>query len=475
MPLSFTSLEFLVFLAATVAVYRLSPVRWRTGVLLAASYGFYLTWSCAAALLMAAVTVLTYLAAMAAESRRRGSRAILLTVVFLLVGYLWSFKLAPLLPRQGIAGIAVPLGISYYTFKLVGYLLDVYWGRARAERRLIPFAAFVAFFPAIVAGPVQRASDFLRQVPARPPALIWDGISRIGWGLAKKVFIADNLARSVEFAYGHTMSLHATPLLIGLYVFPLQLYADFSALTDIAIGCGRLFGIQCPENFARPFTASNIRLFWQRWHMSLTSWFTDYLFTPLRMATRRAGNAGLVGSITVNMVAIGLWHGISWGYVIFGLTHALLVSTDALTSRGRARFFKKHPGLNGMGELLGCLVTFHLVAFSLVFFRAGTVADAIWLITHVLSGPGGDNPGLRTMMVGGGRSALVIGLAGYLVLEMAERLRPDLRWRRIVEGCAPHWLQWVAYTTAAMLTVAAILAMLARSGGGSTTFVYQMF
>lgn len=468
--MSYTSPEFLLFIAVAAAIYRLVAARWRATVLLAASYFFYCTWSPAAAGLVAAATLFTYFAAFLVEHPDKRNRAALPIAVTLLAGYLWLFKIALLLPRHGIAGIVMPLGISYYTFKLIGYLLDVYWGKFPAARRFIPFAAFVAFFPQVVAGPIQRASDFLEQTPSTPPSLIWHGLARIAWGFAKKVLIADNLAPSVNYVFLHTTSLHGAPLLAAFYLYPLQLYADFSALTDIAIGSAQLFGMRSPENFARPFTASNIRMYWQRWHMSLTSWLTDYLFTPLCLATRSAGNAGLIFSITTNMLAIGLWHGITLGYALFGLIHSVYISTDALIGRRRTRFFKKHPGLNRPGELLGCLLTFHLVALALVFFRAPSVADAVWLLTH-LSGGFGDG---SEWLAAAGRAALCTGLAGCLLLELAERYRPDLWWRSIVEGGDPRWLQWAFYTVATVLVLSAIMVVFAGSGG-VTSFLYQMY
>src|SRR5262249_55675596 len=159
------------------------------------------------------------------------------------------------------------LGISYYTFKLISYVLEVHWGKMDACRRVADFAGYVAFFPQIVAGPIQRPADYLGQLPA-VPSRVSEALSRIAWGCIKKLIIADNLAPAVGYVYSHVTGLEGAPLWLGFYLFPLQLYADFSGLTDIAIGAGKLFGITGPENFNRPFTATSISDYWRRWHMS---------------------------------------------------------------------------------------------------------------------------------------------------------------------------------------------------------------
>jgi len=268
--------------------------------------------------------------------------------------------------------------------------------------------------------------------------------------------------------------VHGAALLAGFYLFPLQLYADFSALTDIALGIGMMFGIQGPENFNRPFTASSISDFWRRWHMSLTNWLADYVFTPLRMATRSAGTAGLIFSITANMVAIGLWHGLSWGYLMFGLVHAGYLVVDALTTRKRANFFKARPGLHRLGEWTGWLLTFHLVLIALVFFRAHTVSDATWLLSHAWRGLAHAKGDISQLLAAAGSKVLLMGLAGYAALELAERLRPDQWWLRF-GLTAPNWLRWsVQFGTAVLIAVALVLLTI-RSGSHASPFLYQVF
>jgi alginate O-acetyltransferase complex protein AlgI len=292
-------------------------------------------------------------------------------------------------------------------------------------------------------------------------------VARIGWGLAKKLIVADNLGAAVDYVYGRTSSLHGAPLWVGFYLFPLQLYADFSGLTDIALGTGQLFGIIGPENFNRPFTATSISDYWRRWHMSLTNWLGDYVFTPLRMATRNAGNLGLVFSTSVNMIAIGLWHGLTGGYLVFGLLHSAFLCGDILTSRRRSKFFKKNPEWNRAASLLGWVLTFHMVALALVYFRAVRVSDANWLLANLWSG---STVGWVDSM--GGR-ALVRGLVGYAVLELCERYRPDQWWAE-ARVAAPRWMRWSVASAGVVAGVAGIGLLLSASGK-HVRFLYEIF
>ncbi len=374
---------------------------------------------------------------------------------------------------HGIVGLVMPLGISYYSFRLISYVLDVYWEKIPAEKELVNFAAYVAFFPQMVAGPIQRPGDFFNELPPKPAETV-QPMLRIAWGLLKKLLIADNLAPLVNSIYAHVTGLHGAPLVAALYLFPLQLYADFSGLSDIAIGSGRLFGITGPENFNRPFTATTISDFWRRWHMSLTTWVTDYVFVPLRMSTRRAGMLGLNFSIAVNMVAIGLWHGLSGGYFFFGLINALYVIVESLTSRKRAAFFKKNPHLDRTGSWLGWLLTFHLVLIAEVFWRAPRVSDSVWLISHLGSGLAGSGEQLLSLINENGLHALTIGLVGYLVLELAERYRPDLKARDLYAR-APRWVRWSYYSAGTAFGVLGLALLLVFTAGKRAAFLYEIF
>jgi alginate O-acetyltransferase complex protein AlgI len=452
--MSLTSFEFLCFLTAAASVYRICPPRVRPAWMLIVSYLFYLSWSARGAALLAGMTLFAYITGLAVEKPtvRTGTLAIAATT--LLTAYLMAFKVALLLPQKGIAGLIMPLGVSYYSFKLIAYVLNVYWGKMKASHHLVLFAAYVAFFPQIVAGPIQRPEDFFNQSPFTPMP-VSQAVPRIAWGFFKKLFIADNLAPAVNYVFAHTGELHGASLLLGFYLFPLQLYADFSGLTDIAIGTGRLFGVNGPENFNRPFTAATISDYWRRWHMSLTTWLADFVFLPLRMATRQWGRWGLAISITVNLVLIGLWHGLTLPYLVFGLLHAGFLILDVFVKPKRSR-----------------LLTFHLVALALVFFRAVHVSDALLLLMHLVQGfP--DWAMLRTVLGETGPRFLALGLAGYALLEWAERVRPD-RWSWIQRPAASSWERWALYSACAVFLLAGI-SLILHAGSGHSPFIYEIF
>jgi alginate O-acetyltransferase complex protein AlgI len=287
--------------------------------------------------------------------------------------------------------VLVPLGLSYYVFKMVGYLLDVYWETLPVQHNFVSLALYGSFFPQIVSGPIQRAESFFDQIEKIKVPDAGDfvvGLRRILFGLFKKIAIADTLSVLVGNVHADPSRFSSLELLVGAYCFSIQLYADFSGITDIAIGNGLLFGVRGPENFDLPYLSSNIQLFWRRMHMSLTTWLTDYLFTPVRMALRKLGTAGLSLAIFINTIAIGLWHGLTWTFLTFGIIHGIYVTVSVLTLKRRNLFFQRRPTLAGIRKFAAPLLTFHMVVFSHIFFRAETFLSAVKYI-------GGLLPGLR--------------------------------------------------------------------------------
>ena len=474
--MDFTTLKFLAFLALVALLYRLSAARLRAPLLLVASYAYYWSWSGWMALLLFGATTLAYLVALAVEKsqRQNAKHSLAILTVAALVLLLALFKSLPLLPPSLKGSLLVPIGISYYTFKLISYVLDVYWGAFPAERAFIPFAAYTAFFPQIVAGPIQRGESFLPQMHPPRSAKGRDvllGTQRILLGYFKKFVVADSLGLLVNFVYSHVTSA-GTPLLLGYYAYPLQMYADFSGLTDIAIGSAWLFGIASPENFEAPFFAASPSAYWRRWHITLTTWLTDYVFTPLRMATRSAGDAGLVFSLTVNMVLIGIWHGFQWRFALFGLVHAVYLSIDALSQRARKKFYKKNPVADKLTDWVGPLITFHLVAIAFVFFRGENLATIFYFLGHLGQGLTDQSLDFKKLMITSGQ-LILCGLAGYVIMEIADVLR-----RRNVDGelvvRLPRYARWSVYSCTAVLACLVILLLLA-SGDKRSPFLYAVF
>jgi hypothetical protein len=278
------------------------------------------------------------------------------------------------------------LGVSYYTFKLMGYVIDVYWRKYPAWTDPIRFVAFSTFFPQLPAGPIQRAHEFeLPDDGQKTAELMRVGLRRILLGVVKKTVIADQLGGMIAFIDG-LQPQYSNMNWIAASLFALQIYFDFASLTDIAVGTAAIFGIRSPENFAYPFLAPTISQFWRRWHMTLTFWLTDYVFTPLRMATRNLGKRGLVLSIIVTMVLIGLWHGLGIGFLLFGLVHSVYLIIDSLTNAVRRRFYRKHPLLENFARMVGPVFVFGMFAFSLVFFRAVTLPAILYQMRHIGNG-----------------------------------------------------------------------------------------
>jgi len=400
--MSFLSFNFALFLGLALLLFHLAPARWRPGLLLGFSYAFYLSWSFIYTVLLAAVTAGVYATALWIEGRRteRGKHAWMAAGVMTLLILLFAFKSAdwffheffsPLgrADSNNAALVVVPLGLSYYVFKMVGYILDVYWETLPAQRNFVSLALYGAFFPQIVSGPIQRAQSFFDQIdkiksPDAGEFVI--GLRRILFGLVKKVAIADRLAVLVENVHAKPAGFSSLELLVGAYCYSIELYTDFSAITDIAIGIGLLFGVKGPENFDLPYYSPNIQVFWRRWHMSLTTWLADYLFTPLRMSLRNLGTAGLCLAIFINMVAIGIWHGQTWTFLAFGIVNGIFLVVSVLTLKQRNHFFKGRPRLSRVREFAAPLLTFHLVVLTHIFFRAGTLDSALQYIAGLIPG-----------------------------------------------------------------------------------------
>ena len=426
------------------------------------------------ALALLAATAVCFVAALQLERLRssgRGTR-LLTAVATALVLYICYFKL------RGLTGsgtsAAVPLGISYYTFRLISYVVDVHWGKIPAERDAIRFAAFVAFFPHLVAGPIQRAEEFLPQVRAdRAPwtPQLWRGITRILLGLFKKLAVADPLSLLVGYGFAQAGAGTALPSALALYLFPLQLYMDFAALTDIAIGVGLLFGIESPENFDRPFMAPNISEFWRRWHMSLTGWLRDYVFMPMRMALRNWGNAGLVVSLTVNMVLIALWHGFRTSFLVFGLIHSAYLIIDVLSSPYRKRFYRKHAITAKAAAIAGPVLTYHLVAIADVFFRVPTFSAGAQVLIGLGAGFGGLTEALSVATAPPNHHAwAALPFAALAILGDSARRR----WRGSAAEIRPRWLRWSACAVIAVSCVFMVLVMVAGRQEASP-FLYENF
>ncbi len=368
------------------------------------------------------------------DSRKR--KALLLVSIVYYLGILaifkyWNFAADSFSAVAHAAGwkvnplhlrLVLPFGISFFTFETMSYTIDVYRRQIRAVDRYLDYLLFVSFFPHLVAGPIVRPSEMLPQfleTPKADPDIQLCGLMQIATGVAKKVVIGDYLAANlVSRVFENPERYSSIEALVAVYAYAVQLYADFSGYTDIAVGSAKLFGYQLPQNFNAPYAAHNLQEFWRRWHMSLSRWLRDYLYVPL--GGSRGGTFATYRNLMITMVLGGLWHGASWNFVIWGALHGAAL---ALT-RAWQRIRGESPSV-GVMRVWGTVLTFHYVCFAWIFFRAPTLEHARLLLARMGAGTfGADNISRRTVLliVAGLALHFVPGRLSLAIVERAKRL-----------------------------------------------------
>lgn len=396
----FNSLTFLLFFVAVFLIYWFplkNTTRGQNIFLLLASYFFYgyADWKMLPLLIVA--TLIFYYLGKAIAGAKSEKQGYWLTFagVALGVGTLLYFKyfnffiesFASLFNAVGLHAnlhtfnIIMPLGISFFTFRLLSYIIDIYRGKGQPTDDIITFGTYVAFFPCILSGPIDRPA-FIKQLQDKREFnydQAVDGCRQILWGMFKKIVVADNCAIYVDQVWGDIAHQSGSTLVLAAILYSFQMYADFSGYSDMAIGVGKLIGFKIAKNFNYPFFALNVADFWRRWHMSLTSWLTDYVFMPLNIKFRDWGNWGMILAIIINMVVVGMWHGANWTFAVFGLYHGLLFVPLILSGA----FFKKAKiqtnklGLPVLKDFGRIVLTFTLVTIGLMIFRADNVPQ-VW-------------------------------------------------------------------------------------------------
>ena len=274
--------------------------------------------------------------------------------------------------------------MSLYTFQAIGYLTEVYWEEEKAERCPIDFLLYMLLFMKFLSGPIERSANLLPQVRRLSPAsysMMTYGLRLIVVGLVKKMVLADHIAPYIDGAFNSMHTASGVQLFMACLLYPIELYADFSGYTDMAIGIGMLFGLKLSPNFAHPFAAQTTAEFWRRWHISLSSWVRDYLFLPLSSFTRRWGQWGVVASLMVTFIALGIWHGAGWTFAVYGLIQGLVIVWELKTERIRNRV-RKHIGKR-LFATLSVIRTYLIFAISLVFFKAQSVSDAFYFLRNI--------------------------------------------------------------------------------------------
>ncbi len=470
-PLRFQSYEFWLFFAVVAALFYLLPRRAGRWVLLIASYYFYARWNAWYVLFLWILTASDYAIGLwlerARAEERPGLRGMLALGVAANLGFLATFKyanfatgtvaaLVGMHENPYLVNLFVPIGISFHTFQSISYLVDVYRGKTRAVRSPFDYALFLAFFPQLLAGPIVRAGLFFGELFSwRPPSPqdVTYGMARAGFGLFKKMAIADGFA-SVSNGYFDAIASHpgAPAAWSAVFAFGMQIYFDFSGYSDIAIGCARMLGFVFPENFNLPYLATSVTDFWHRWHMTLSTWLRDYLYIPL--GGSRGGKLATLRNLMLTMLLGGLWHGAQWTFVAWGGVHGVLLCIERVLGIGR-----EGDAPRGPAALPRIAVTFALVTLAWVLFRAQNFADALAVYRALVVG------GAGPWGIAGWQAVLTAGVAGFGALRLAlDRL-----------GIRPGWADLRPRMQAAALGGLLLVLMLLTWPGLSPTFIYFKF
>jgi len=468
--MTFNSFSFYLFFITVVVVNYVLPRRWRWVWLLLSSYVFYGLSDIRFLLILVLCTSITYTAGRMIEKSadERAKKRWLSVGLVSIVGILILFKylnflleifnifLASLETGWAFRGIDLlfPIGISFYSFQVISYMLDVHSGKITAEKHFLQYASFVAFFPQLLIGPIERYGQLKPQL-TNPEPFDWqrfvDSLVRIGWGLFKKFVIADRLAIVANTVFAMPDRFSSPKLAIGVLAFSFQIYLDFSAYCDIAIGSARILGVNLTENFNRPYFAQSVIDFWRRWHISLSNWLRDYVFLKLNFKHRRRKPRSLWTGLDVmtTFLVSGLWHGANWTFVVWGLLHGAYQTIELLTLKGREKLAKRLRinRKSAINKTAQTLFTFLLVSFAWIFFKAESINQAFMIIRSIftLEGTSAADAWIFTdSSVGLDRldlATMLITLIVYLVVEFAQQKHNLL----VVINSRPLWQRWIIY------------------------------
>lgn len=399
----FNSIEFLIFFPLVTALYFILPHKARWFMLLISSCIFYMAFVPKYILILGFTIVIDYFAGIIiSRLKGNGKRLFLIISLVTNIGMLFVFKyfnffnenivlLAKFLhwnyPISGLS-IILPIGLSFHTFQSMSYIIEVYRGKQQPEKHFGIYALYVMYYPQLVAGPIERPQNMLWQfhTPHKfDSQKVADGLKLMAWGFFKKIVIADNLALVVNKVYENPTAVNGLSLVMATYFFAFQIYCDFSGYTDIARGASRVMGIELMENFKRPYFSKTISEFWKRWHISLSSWFSDYVYISL--GGNRCARWKWFRNLMIVFLLSGLWHGANWTYVIWGALNGFYLVFAIVSKPARDKFkelihLNKWPKIN---KLIQVFCTFNLVCFSWIFFRASSLSDATTIIKRIFA------------------------------------------------------------------------------------------
>ena len=486
----FNSLQFLIFFPIVVTIFFLLPQKRRWILLLIASYYFYMCWKVEYIVLIIISTLIDYFAAQKMDKLKEKAKKKKWLYLSLIsnLGILFGFKYFNFINKNiqsffdhfnifynvPAFELLLPVGISFYTFQTLSYTIDVYNGKTKAQKNLGIFAVFVSFFPQLVAGPIERSNRLLPQF-FKKHKFSYEraryGLQQMMWGFFKKIVIADRLAIVVDAVYNNPSNYSGFALIVATIFFSFQIYCDFSGYSDIAIGSARVMGFELMENFKRPYFSKSISEFWKRWHISLSTWFRDYLYIPL------GGNKVVKWkwyyNLFITFLVSGFWHGANWTFIVWGALHGTYLISSIILSKPKEKILKFLKLRNTTTHKL-CQVgiTFLLTTFAWIFFRANTIADAIYVITHLFTDiedyTNFSLIRLKLRGIGVSQNDLLIS-CGLIIFMEAFNLyeRGGDVWLKLKNK--PKWLRWSIY----YVILFGILFLAPHSRGNN--FIYFQF
>lgn len=462
----FFSASYLIFLVATFLIYYSVNNKIKYYILFAASILFISALSVKVVLFSLIFTTLNYFFGLLLE--RHGGNLALKKKLFWLsisvdIGFLAFFKyinflfenlnalfsITPFPIEIPYLSLIIPIGISYYTFQAIGYLIRINRGSEVAERNYIRFATLLLFFPKFLSGPVERSNHFfpqIRNLGNFDHAAVSQGLRLFLWGAVKKIVIANNLYGPISIVYSDVHSYTGIPLITVLLLQAIYVYVEFSGYTDMALGSAKIFGIDLIDNFNRPFLARNVSEFWKRWHISLSSWCNDFIFNPFIVKYRKMGSVAAVMGIFLTFFIIGIWHGAKWTFIVLGLLQGIAIVYEFYTKRIRLKVGSKFP--RSMVNALSRFFTFLFISISMVFFFSNSMADAWYFLTHLFTNIEFVFSGYDIIQ---DKFKFILAFSCFALLFIAEMLNErNIDLLKIFLN-QPRWVHWSGYYVGIMI------------------------
>ncbi|MDD2228058.1 MAG: hypothetical protein PHY48_01440 [Candidatus Cloacimonetes bacterium] len=463
MPL--VSIVYLVFVAFVALLNYSVAHKWRIYILLTASAVFYSLNQGLYLLILIFSILLNYLLCWLWS--RRGAKAYVFLAVFFNVGLLGFYKYIPAILGLGhdysgslLQRLVIPIGLSFFSFQAIGYMLDLYLNNNKSIVRLEEYALFMSFFPQLLAGPIARSESFLPQIQLKKEFAyhnVVTGLRRILWGIFKKVVIASNLSPYTDAVFENIPMHQGFTIVIACIAYTIQIYMDFSGYSDIAIGSAKVLGFDLMENFRIPLFARSVTDFWRRWHISLSSWVRDYVFMPLQYQSRTWGITGTILATLLTFLIIGVWHGANWTLVIFGLMHGVATCWELISTRQRDFIWSLLPVW--LGNLVSNAFVFMFVTVSAVFLRAASLSDALHVFYGIATG--------GSALYLGSKQLLVFALIGIVLVFAVDARKGEMLFSTFI-GKQSTLIRWSFY-------VSCILSILLIGSLSSENFIYFQF